>query len=199
MADQQLVLVTWPLSAVGGVYNMVRLCWQVLEGQYYGCRTGYNVAPWQTPWGLSLHLSCPGHQPPHPSSQASQGLWRQTTPWGFLLLLPPIGSFNINISSYIYRNSHYKDKMVVRPSYLYNGNPYTDKMVLHIEIHIDSHIMASWILSIPSMMTEIYSPSPGLKAFSLSLRGVSHVGLKGCCGYSGWLQAEAWLRLMYAG
>ena len=35
----------------------------------------------------------------------------------------------LNINMVLYGDSHYKDKMVVRPSYLYNGNPYTGKMI----------------------------------------------------------------------
>ena len=38
----------------------------------------------------------------------------------------------INIKmTYQYRNSHYKDKTVVRPSYLYNGNPYPERPSLY--------------------------------------------------------------------
>ena len=37
------------------------------------------------------------------------------------------------ISSYRYRDSHYKDKMVSWPSYLYNGNLHTWKECLYIE------------------------------------------------------------------
>ena len=40
----------------------------------------------------------------------------------------PESTFNIKMSSYKYRDSHYKDKMVVKPSHLYNGNSYTGKM-----------------------------------------------------------------------
>ena len=37
------------------------------------------------------------------------------------------GFININMLSYPYRHSHYKDKMVSWLSYLYNGNPYTEE------------------------------------------------------------------------
>ena len=40
---------------------------------------------------------------------------------------------NIKMPSPQYRNSHYKDKTVVRPSYLYNGNLCTRKAGLYIE------------------------------------------------------------------
>ena len=36
---------------------------------------------------------------------------------------------NTKITSYQYRDSHYKDKAISRPSYLYNGNPHTWKTV----------------------------------------------------------------------
>ena len=36
--------------------------------------------------------------------------------------------FNIKMSSYQYRKSHYGDKMVVRSSYIHNGISYTGKM-----------------------------------------------------------------------
>ena len=39
-----------------------------------------------------------------------------------------VGLFNIKMLSYQYRESHYKDKTVVRPSYLYQGNLHTGKM-----------------------------------------------------------------------
>ena len=40
---------------------------------------------------------------------------------------------SIKMSSYQYKNSHHKDKMVSRPSYLYNGNTYTWRDHLYIE------------------------------------------------------------------
>ena len=36
--------------------------------------------------------------------------------------------FNIKMSSYQYRESHYRDKTILRPSYLHNEIPYTGKM-----------------------------------------------------------------------
>ena len=39
------------------------------------------------------------------------------------------GRFNIKTPSCQYRNIHYKDKTVSRPSYLYNGNPIPGKTV----------------------------------------------------------------------
>ena len=41
--------------------------------------------------------------------------------------------FNIMILSNQYRDSHYKDETVVRPSYLYNGNSYTGKKASFID------------------------------------------------------------------
>ena len=45
----------------------------------------------------------------------------------------PGGCLNMNILSYQYRISHYKDKMVAQPSYLHNRNPHTWKDGLYIE------------------------------------------------------------------
>ena len=42
------------------------------------------------------------------------------------------GSLNMKMSSYQYRDYHYKDKTVWRPSYLYNANPHTWKDRLNI-------------------------------------------------------------------
>ena len=42
----------------------------------------------------------------------------------------PGARLNVKMSSYQYRNSHYKDKTLSRPSfYLYNGNPIPEKTV----------------------------------------------------------------------
>ena len=41
--------------------------------------------------------------------------------------------FNIIISFFKYRNSHWKNNTVSRPSYLNNGNPYTRKNGLYIK------------------------------------------------------------------
>ena len=41
--------------------------------------------------------------------------------------------FNIKMSSYQYRKSHWGDKTVVRSSYLHNGISYTGKMASYIE------------------------------------------------------------------
>ena len=40
-------------------------------------------------------------------------------------------------SSFQYRNSHYKDKTVTRPSYLYNGNPIPGKTVFIMRQRLD--------------------------------------------------------------
>ena len=50
------------------------------------------------------------------------------------------GCFNIKMQSCQYRNSHYKDKMVSRPSCLYNENHHTRKDCLYIETGIWLHI-----------------------------------------------------------
>ena len=46
----------------------------------------------------------------------------------FLLRRPPGPRFNIKMTSYQYRKSHYWDKTILRPSYLHNGISYTGKM-----------------------------------------------------------------------
>ena len=43
-------------------------------------------------------------------------------------MLRPGPWFNIKITSYQYRKSHYGDKTILRPSYLHNGISYTGKM-----------------------------------------------------------------------
>ena len=43
-------------------------------------------------------------------------------------------NFNIKIPSYQNEGSHYKDKIMSRPSHLHNGNLYTWKDGLYIEI-----------------------------------------------------------------
>ena len=45
------------------------------------------------------------------------------------LLYCPGPWFNIKMSSYQYRKSHYGDKTILRPSYLHNGISYTGKMI----------------------------------------------------------------------
>ena len=46
---------------------------------------------------------------------------------------PPRGRLDIKISSYQYRDSHYKDKTVSRPSYLHNENLHTWKDSLYFK------------------------------------------------------------------
>ena len=46
----------------------------------------------------------------------------------------PGGLVNLQMLSYRYRSSHYKDKTVSRPSYLYDGNLHTWKDQLYIEM-----------------------------------------------------------------
>ena len=41
----------------------------------------------------------------------------------------PADRFNIKLSSHYYKNSHYRDKTVSKPSHLYNSNPYTGETV----------------------------------------------------------------------
>ena len=48
-------------------------------------------------------------------------------------IVPGEGCLNIKISSYQYRDSHYKDKTFSWPSYLYNGNLHIWKKHLYIE------------------------------------------------------------------
>ena len=47
--------------------------------------------------------------------------------------------FNIKMSSYLYRKSHYGDKTVVRSSYLHNGISYTGKMASFYWISLRLH------------------------------------------------------------
>ena len=47
--------------------------------------------------------------------------------------------------SYQYRDSHYKNKMVSRPSYFYNGNAYTGKMVFYIETAPWCTTKSTWV------------------------------------------------------
>ena len=62
--------------------------------------------------------------------------------------------FNIKISSYQYRISHYGDKTILRPSYLHNGISYTGKMTslywiraLHSSVQWKA-ILSSWKWSV---------------------------------------------------
>ena len=77
--------------------------------------------------------------------------------------------FNIKMSSYRYRKSHYGDKTVVRSSYLHNGISYTGKTVSLYWIRVQvsqnendwnknkNHILASQapILLVARVVTEI--------------------------------------------
>ena len=60
-------------------------------------------------------------QPPHHNQRHQHNIHRKTR-W------QPEGSFNIEMSSYQYRNSHCGEKTILWPSYLHNGNSYTGKM-----------------------------------------------------------------------
>ena len=47
-----------------------------------------------------------------------------------LMVLHTLGPrFNIKMPSYLYKDSHYKDVMVITRSYLYNGNSFTVKTI----------------------------------------------------------------------
>ena len=48
-------------------------------------------------------------------------------------LTKPLGRLNMKIPPSLFRDYHYKDKTVSRPSYLYNGNHYTWNEGLYIE------------------------------------------------------------------
>ena len=63
---------------------------------------------------------------------------------------------NIKMSSFQYRNFHYKDKTVIRLSYLYNGNPHTWKDSLYIEMGPCLSIQ-----SCITTLTQYASPCPG--------------------------------------
>ena len=75
--------------------------------EIHGLKTSDTL---QSTWEVSSHHSCGTHT------------------WGPL---------NIKISSYQYRDFHYKDKVVKWPYYFYNRNPHTWKHHLFIE-------MGSW-------------------------------------------------------
>ena len=59
-----------------------------------------------------------GQEPGHHCIQLKQAHCMSTGPW-----------FNIKMTSYQYRKSHWGDKTVVRSSYLHNGISFTGKMV----------------------------------------------------------------------
>ena len=46
--------------------------------------------------------------------------------------------FNIKMQSYQFREPHFGDKTVVRPSYLHNGISYTGKMASLLVLHINT-------------------------------------------------------------
>ena len=47
------------------------------------------------------------------------------------ITVQPVDRLNIKTWSYQYRNNHYEDKTVSRPSYLHNGNPISGKAILY--------------------------------------------------------------------
>ena len=77
-----------------------------------------------------------------PDREMIDRLWENAEPNGVSIFLR-LGSspkiinhlcrFNIMMSSYQYRDSHYKDKRVSRQSYLHNGHPHTSKDRLYVE------------------------------------------------------------------
>ena len=68
----------------------------------------------------------------------------------------PRGYFYITTPFYYYRDSHYKDKTVWRPSYLCNGNPVLEKDGIHYS-DVIMGIMASQITSLKIVYSSIYS------------------------------------------
>ena len=65
----------------------------------------------------------------------------------------PGGWFNIKISSYQYRKSHYGDKTILRPSYLHNGISYTGKTTSLYWIKAQAiHGNKWWLLKIRSCL-----------------------------------------------
>ena len=58
------------------------------------------------------------------------------------------GLLNMKMSSYQYKNSHYEDKMVMRPSYLYNRNPCTWK---------DGHYIETGPSSLPILHVDMFT------------------------------------------
>ena len=77
------------------------------------------------------------------STTCAISMWRKDKKYKYILIFSQMlhikgwieskGSFNIKMPSYQYRNSHYKDNVVLWPSYLFNGNGYTGKDGLFIE------------------------------------------------------------------
>ena len=76
---------------------------------------------------LTLYFSVPMHSFVILRNQLPVYLNRET------LLRRYGASLNIKMSSYQYRNSHYIDKPVSRPSYLYNWNPIPGKTAFNID------------------------------------------------------------------
>ena len=61
--------------------------------------------------------------------------------WLWMWALKSWGWFNIKMPSYEYKNSHYKNKTVSRPSHLYNRDPYNGKRAFYIELSQCLHIL----------------------------------------------------------
>ena len=78
---------------------------------------------------------------------------------------PPMNAgpwFNIKMSSYQYRKSHYGDKTILRPSYLHNGISYTGKTAslywiraLECYIFHTRHVRPAFILCMIYMMDKL--------------------------------------------
>ena len=84
------------------------------------------------------------------------GSWR-SGPW-----------FNIKISSYQYRKSHYGDKTVVRSSYLHNGMCFTGKMTSSYWIRPQDSIRF-WKCNLKSCYTDWYlTKSSAVDVYTIS-------------------------------
>ena len=66
-------------------------------------------------------------------------------------MLNPGDLLNTKMPSYQYRDSHYKDKTVSRPSYLYDGNPLHGKTVLTLKRRPDELINVWWEHSVKNI------------------------------------------------
>ena len=75
---------------------------------------------------ITVHGLNEGQIETHPCGEVLARYCDHNKLWGYLNIM--------GMQSYKYRNCHYKDKMVIRPSYLYNGNPYTWHDGVHIII-----------------------------------------------------------------
>ena len=83
------------------------------------------------------------------------------------------GGLNIEVSFYQYRDYHYKDKTVVRPSYLYNVNHHIWKDPLYIKTGARCRILLLQISNRPSPFNTNRNNRPENVQLSLNLLNFS--------------------------